>query len=163
MTYALTYPEQGKKYELLRTLIFSSFFLILSLMGAAIWQRIAQYGLTFDRYFVVVGILAVGFSSMLMLAFPKKRILNFFLVMFVMIGVSFFGPFNASKVTLSTQIARLDAVLSQNNLQLPLGSGSLSSLTGHDAGRVHQVLEYLTDVYPFEVLRDKIVDDGFES
>ncbi|MBQ9553888.1 DUF4153 domain-containing protein [bacterium] len=59
LSYLLTYPEKTKLYEILHKILFISFLFIVVLMICAISQRIAQYGITINRYFICALIAAI--------------------------------------------------------------------------------------------------------
>lgn len=138
MTFYFTFPEKSPFFEYIRKILFVSFLLIVMMMVGAIWQRIAQYGITMNRYFICALILAISIFSLCALLFPKRRLSLFAWVFLIVWALSLYGPFNARNVSFNSQKLRIESLLLKENLALPLGSGALKNLTGD----VHDQLLY---------------------
>lgn len=156
--YFLTATEKGQIFARLHQVILGSFYLIAALMAGAIWLRIEQYGVTIDRYLVCALILAVVLFTTGMLIWKEKRMLTLFGVLLVMtVGVGY-GPLSAPNMAFNSQKARLETALAEHNLTLPLGSGSLHSLSVDKLKSIVQPLDYLAGTYRADRLSGKIVD-----
>lgn len=89
-TYYLTYFHQSSSVEKLRKVLFASFFVIGGLMSGAITLRVLQYGITLDRYLVMMVILFVFSSAVGVLIWKKKRILILISLLTLLSAISFF-------------------------------------------------------------------------
>lgn len=150
IAFFLTYSQKGRVFEWLYKILFASFVFVGLMMLGAIWQRIGQYGITIDRWLVVswvIAVLGIGCAGLLK---ATKRFLIISGVLFVLGGVSFFGPFNAENLAFLSQKARLEALLLKYDKYFPLTSGSLVSFPQYsleDSEEVAQILDYLIDYH----------------
>ena len=133
LSYLLTYPEKTKLYEILHKILFISFLFIVVLMICAISQRIAQYGITINRYFICALIAAIWIFSLLALCFKNHRLLSFVSIFFLFTAISLYWPFSAKNLSLGLQYKRLSSLLAVENIHLPLKENSLVWLTWDNA------------------------------
>lgn len=171
ITFYLTFPESSKIFKRIHKGLFVSFLLILLMMISAIGQRIAQYGITINRYLVCMLILAIGITSLSALIFPKKRLSLLIWIFLGLAGISLYGPLSAKNISLSAQTIDAKMLLMKENIYLPLGSGALSNLTGTsfetlaypstDKYSNQALLEYFIETYPFEEWSKGIIASDF--
>jgi hypothetical protein len=91
-------------------------------MAIALGQRILQYGISINRYFIMMAIFLIVIFSVFSLIFPKNifRILISFL--FGLSLLSLYGPLSATNVSFRSQQSQLDAILMKNDVNFPLQS-----------------------------------------
>jgi hypothetical protein len=91
-------------------------------MAIALGQRILQYGISINRYFILMAIFLIVVFSVFSLIFPKNifRILISFL--FGLSLLSLYGPLSATNVSFRSQQSQLDAILMKNDVNFPLQS-----------------------------------------
>jgi len=91
-------------------------------MAIALGQRILQYGVSINRYFILIAIFLIVVFSLFSLIFPKNifRILISFL--FGLSLLSLYGPLSATNVSFRSQQSQLDAILMKNDVNFPLQS-----------------------------------------
>jgi len=91
-------------------------------MAIALGQRILQYGISINRYFIMMAIFLIVVFSVFSLIFPKNifRILISFL--FGLSLLSLYGPLSATNVSFRSQQSQLDAILMKNDINFPLQS-----------------------------------------
>jgi hypothetical protein len=91
-------------------------------MAIALGQRILQYGISINRYFILMAIFLIVIFSVFSLIFPKNifRILISFL--FGLSLLSLYGPLSATNVSFRSQQSQLDAILMKNDVNFPLQS-----------------------------------------
>jgi hypothetical protein len=89
---------------------------ILVMMFMSIWQRIEQYGVTENRYYVVVlGLWVLG----IMIYFNFKNPLRNIVIpisLSIVVLLSIFGPLSSYSISKSSQNNRLNKLLEENNL-----------------------------------------------
>jgi len=91
-------------------------------MAIALGQRILQYGISINRYFIMMAIFLIVVFSVFSLIFPKNifRILISFL--FGLSLLSLYGPLSATNVSFRSQQSQLDTILMKNDVNFPLQS-----------------------------------------
>lgn len=157
VTYLAAWPLRESGGKLIR-FVFRWFFpaLILPslLMGLAIASRVAAYGVTEQRYIIVMT--AVWFLATALLfavkrdRLPLKFIPAFLAVLFVL---GSFGPWGGVSVSARSQIGRLEAVLVKNGLLADghiVNQGKDVSFT--DRKKISSILDYLNDTKRFKKL-----------
>lgn len=89
---------------------------LLILLAVAIYIRVKNYGITENRYFLIV--LAVWlFATVIYFLFSKKKKILWIPVSLSMAAMlSVFGPWNAFKVSEKSQVKRLEKLLINNNI-----------------------------------------------
>lgn len=118
--WLIAWPWRDKGTKLLR--LFMRYWFVLTIVPAmllaiAIWRRIADYGVTPDRYGIAVIAAWVALMT-LYLAWRRnfadmRAILG---VMGVLLLLGSTGPFGANGLTITTQFARLENMLIANGL-----------------------------------------------
>jgi len=96
-----------KKSSLPQRLIWLAIFLQTIMLGFALWMRVQEYGITYNRYLLAMFGLWLLLMSLYFMLFGKaqQKWLFFFASLFIL--VSQFGPYSAKKVTQKSQTARL--------------------------------------------------------
>ena len=144
-TWYSTYPAlPDKRLSKAHNILFITFFLTSLLMIKAIRLRITQYGITVDRYFVCMIIIAIILMSIAALLRPKYRHLLTITILIALGVISVYGwPINATNTAARSQINILTETLQQNNITLPLQSWSLTQIASGDAGQIYSTITYL--------------------
>lgn len=116
---------------------------LLLMMFVAMGIRIKAYGITENRYFVLIaGIWTLG--STLYIAFVKnKRNVILVVTLACLALLSVFGPWSAYSVSRRSQYARLEAILDRNNM---LQNGKLvkapSTISEEDRKEISSIVLY---------------------
>lgn len=118
LTYLAGWPlrnEGGAALRLVCKGFFPALFLPVCLQALAIYQRIAQYGVTEQRYVIVVTV--VWFSVLAILYSFRKPPLKFIPgLLAVLLVFAALGPFSATKVAERSQLQRLETLLAHNGI-----------------------------------------------
>ncbi len=152
VTYLVSWPlrESGSaQLRLLHKIFFPALIIPVGFHFFAIWERIGAYGMTEQRYFLLLtamwfSILAIGniFSKM-----PIKAILAILLVF------ASFGPWSAVNVSGQSQFLRLERLLENNDL---IKAGKVQKAQGdipfNDRMSISSIVEYLCNTQ-----RDELV------
>lgn len=160
LTYYFTFPEQKRFFELVHNVLFASFILIAVMMIAAIGMRINQYGLTINRYFIVMMITFIVLFSALAIMFPKIRLRLFASLLLGMSIVALYGPFSAPKMAFRSQVARIEELLEQQELSLPLEKGALEGLDEESGAEISELIDELAQNYPIDTLVPRVIANG---
>ncbi len=115
---AWPWHEQGTR--LLRLFMRGWFFLAIVptvLLVIAIWRRLSDYGVTPDRYGIVLVAIWIAFIT-IYLAFRRNRadIRAILGGLAILLLVGSVGPFGAYGLTISSQVTRLQALLESNGV-----------------------------------------------
>jgi|GEM_PF-1230432 len=141
LTHLAVYPMRQSGTVLLRLFYKYFYFLLLgplSLLAVGIWTRITEYGVTEQRYAIVLCLIWLAFLSALHLARRAQMHIKYVpMVLAALALVASAGPWSAASVSLNSQYARL-----QSGLQL---AGVLS-----DKGSIQKTDRNV----PFETRKD---------
>lgn len=133
---------------------------VIGVMFTAIWIRIGAYGLTENRYFVVIlGLWVFGVMLYYSLRQFKNIVLPSSLALVFLFAV--FGPWSAYTLSVHSQNARLEALaagynmLDGDRLQAPA-----REITGEDKRTIVSILEYFARSHSLDDIR--ILPSGFQ-
>lgn len=120
VTFLLLYPvkdrEENRWINLYSRGFCAAAVPLLLMLFAAVFKRIAQYGLTEHRYFLLA-LAAWLLGFFLYFIFSRKPNIKLVPVSLVLAAVlSSFGPWGAYSVSLSSQLGRLEIMLLKNGL-----------------------------------------------
>ena len=147
LCYYFIYPEESSFFDKLKNYILISFFFVGGLMSYAIGVRINQYGLTMRRGIIMLVAICILFYPLLGLLFKNHRLSLLMYTIVWVFGVGIFGPVTIDQLALSSQLSRLNHLLAQENIQIPLGSWALSWLTGESVYQISEKISYIADNY----------------
>jgi hypothetical protein len=91
-------------------------FPLLVLLAIAIQRRIADYGITFGRYYVVCLAIWLLCITVFMVIRKNRNLVVIPLSLFIIALLSSFGPWSAVKVSCASQKSRLVRILNNNKL-----------------------------------------------
>ena len=96
-----------KKSSLTQRFIWFAIFLQTIMLGFALWMRVEEYGITYNRYLLAMFGLWLVLMSLYFMLFGKaqQKWLFFFASLFILF--SQFGPYSAKNVTKKSQTTRL--------------------------------------------------------
>ena len=117
-------------------LIFASLF--------AIFQRIYQYGITENRYYVLLFIFWLFFCMILYII--KSKVTGVFISLIICLIIAVYTPFSAEKVSVYSQSQRLKRMLVKYGA---LKDGKVSkitqNLTNNEGSQIHTTIQYISD------------------
>jgi hypothetical protein len=119
----------------------------LGLLAAGIFMRIHTYGVTEERYAILLALAWLSFSAALMLAGRNRDAPKWiFTSAIALLLLASFGPWSAVGVSDFSQMGRLRAVLERNGM---LAGNKITPATGsvsfEDSAEISSILDYLTD------------------
>lgn len=96
--------------------IFHPFFYVMlipliALLFVAIFRRMSDYGITENRYFVIILAIWILGMSLYLVFFKKKRLIILPISLFFMAILSSFGYWGASSVSIRSQLGQFEKVL----------------------------------------------------
>ncbi len=121
---------------------------LIVLLFAAIYTRVSQYGLTEDRFFVVVLAFWLLGITLYFLYADNIKVIPISLSIVAFLAV--FGPFNAFNVSLKNQTKRFNEVLEANNLvkDKKISAADKTNFSKADIDKLNASVEYLARYSP---------------
>lgn len=118
---------------------------ILLMMFIAIWKRVNQYGITENRYYLIVlGLWVSGIMLYFSLKKPLKNIIIPITLSIVMVN-SVFGPLSSFSVSKRSQNSRLEEILNRNNM---MKNGQIipgESVSTEDKKEINNIISYFNN------------------
>lgn len=163
--WLIAWPWRDKGTKLLRLFMRGWFWLTIVpaiLLAVAIWRRIADYGVTPDRYGIaVIAVWVAAVTAYLALRRNRADMRVILGAMAVLLLVGSAGPFGANGLTITTQMARLQQLLIGNGL---LKDGKAISPSSRPAQEVvtegYSMIYTLREAGGLERLRPWFADDA---
>ena len=160
----IIYPDKAKTNETINRILHISFIFIAFIMIWAIRLRINQYWITINRCFVCYIIAFIIIFSALSLIFSNKRVFSFISTLGILTFLAIYGrPINASNISFTSQINRLETLLSKENLSLPLKQWDLKNTDNDSAELIVWSLNRLAENYNSDKIINKIVNYEYED
>lgn len=153
-TYLIARPWVGRGTTLLRWFLGSWFWFTIvpaALLAIGVWTRVAEYGITPDRYgLVLIGIWL--FAMAIYLAVRRMRADS--RVILASLGglllVASFGPWGARDLSVANQMSRLMAILQSNDYledgRLVRTVPSEGAMSSDDSSEVRSIVNFLGGV-----------------
>ena len=154
--------DESDRLYTIRQWLFASILPMCLMSGLAISQRVEQYGVTVERYLVIIFTLWLAWSALWMLLYRKGRIRRLFVsAMGVGLWSLLAGPWSASGLAVSSQKTRLlDSLIEAwkvSNLTWPswniLNDLPLIWLTPEQEAAISWPLSYLVDYHDMDMWR----------
>lgn len=145
----LSYVEFYKKW------FFVALLPLLVVLALSIWMRIQNYGVTEERYFVVV----FGIWALIMAIFyliSRSKNLKFMAAsLFVIILFTMYGPQSVFELPKTSQLARLETILVKYGILLDGKVVKIddSKLSQDDGYAINSIMTYLAQNYGVEVMQ----------
>ena len=157
--YPIRDKEENRWVRTIWRWYFPSLFPLTILLLLAIWRRVSEYGITPNRYFVMVmGLWLTG----LVVYFTLKRSNNIALIPLTFLALTLagtVGPWGALEVSERSQRGRLEEMLTRHNI---LQNGSIARAQGRipadEAAEISSIVQYLCTMHGPEVLRPWLGD-----
>mgnify|MGYP003312935239 CR=1 FL=1 len=163
ITTFLIHPQETKFADVVRRWIDLSFLFTSFMMSCAIYQRVNQYGFTMNRFFICAVILLIIIYAILSLIKSKNRRLIFSSTLFVIALLSIYGPVNSKKISLHSQVNRLNNLCIEQNIPLPIKEWWFSELTWDNANEMYDSFDNLFNNYEIEEWNQWFIDNEFIS
>jgi len=144
--------------------VFSKWFfrMLLPLLGMlffAIWVRIADYGITENRYYVLAMAIGLSFVVLYFIFSKAKDIRIIPIVVFAIAILSAFGPWGAFAVSKASQLNRMDAILVKNEMLIDGKFAPVEDELAFETRKeLSNIIRYLIELHGFKVFSGKIPD-----
>ena len=160
----LIYPEKTKVHEIINKILYISFILIAFMMIWAIVKRINQYWITINRCFVCYIIAFIIIFSALSLIFTNKRLLSFVSTLGILAFLAVYWPvINVNHISFTSQVSRLETLLSEQNISLPLTEWALKDIDEEPTKLIMWTLDWLVENYNKDKIINKIINFEYKD
>jgi len=152
LSLLLVYPLQNSQKEtwikIYARWFYIALFPLIILLFVAIWTRISDYGITENRYFILLVALWLAGISIYLLVTKLVNIKMIPITLSLIALLSSFGPWGAFYVSQKSQLNRLEKFLNENNM---IKNGKViaakNNVTDSVKGEISSIVNYLIDVH----------------
>ena len=139
---------------------FLAMFPLIILLILAIGRRVMEYGVTENRYFLIILALWLFIVALYFLFSRRKHIKFVPLSLFFAALLSGFGPWNAFEVSSLSQHKRLEHFLDKNKMILNgKAVKSKKEISKDDKKEIASIVDYMIDVHGVESIQDLFSQD----
>lgn len=143
---------------------FLALFPLIILLILAIGRRVMEYGVTENRYFLIILALWLFIVALYFLFSRRKHIKFVPLSLFFAALLSGFGPWNAFEVSSLSQHKRLEHFLDKNKMMLNgKAVKSKKEISKDDKKEIASIVDYMIDVHGVESIQDLFSQDLLKS
>ena len=158
LSYLAIHPvrHSNKVFVFFNHHIFKILFLPLILMLTGIVVRVAEFGITETRYFIIILLVWLFLSSCFTLSNKIQEIPKLILTSLVilLIGGSF-GPWSSVELSGYSQMQKLESILKNKHVDLDELSSYPWKLTDHDLYEIETILEYFVSTNKIKQLKQQ--------
>ncbi len=152
--------ESNKWIPAFSRFFYFAVFPLIVLLFFAIKRRIADYGITEPRYFVLLLALWLLFISCYFLISKSKKIKLIPVSLCIIALLSSFGPWGAFAVSENSQKNHLKELLKKNNMfEDGILVKPITKLSIDDQAEITSVVEYLVEAHSFSSLQEYFKQD----
>ncbi len=131
---------------------------LVIMLALAIWRRVSEYGITENRYFVIVMALGLVIVTAYFIISRVKDIRAIPIVLCVLALLSTYGPQSAFSVSKASQLQRLESMLAKYDLP-PESQDQFKDIAPDDLQNMSSIVRYLNEWHTPEVFAS-LVDDS---
>ena len=158
LTLLLLHPYQFLEAWLTKTVkvFYLAIIPLTFLLFGSIYQRLSDYGITEERYYLLVLNIWLLLTA-LYFSFSNKRNIKLIPITLSLIALfSSFGPLSAASFTFSSQWNRLEKILKKNNLyENGTPKTTKADISNDDKREIQEVVFYLSHHYGIKSLSSK--------
>lgn len=157
IAYLASYPlhQNPGIINLFARYFFKILFVPLALLAVSIGQRIDEYGITEQRYTIVLCLIWLMLAAVTTLIQSRHKApkIIFSSIVFLLLAASF-GPWGASNASANSQLYRLQAILEKNQM---LVHGTLQKPTEtpspQDRRNISSIVDYMVDINRLDLMK----------
>ncbi|MCM8710303.1 DUF4153 domain-containing protein [Clostridium sp. SYSU_GA19001] len=156
--------KEEKKWSQIFVIYFPKVILpVLAMMFVSIFIRINAYGITENRYYVIV--LAVWVTFVMIYYSIRKKVVNIIipLILTVLAIVSVFGPFSSFSVSKFSQNKRLKNLLLKNNMLSDSKILASSNVSKEDRIQISSIIDYFNRNHSLTEVKNLPADFKIEN
>ena len=154
LVYPIRDKSENKWIKTYSKWFYWALFPLIILLFLAIWKRISDYGVTENRYFVLILALWLNGNSIYLLTNKVQNIKMIPVSLCLIAFLSSFGPWGAFGISKNSQLNRLEQFLTEHSI---LVTGKIQKVTYDvpfdDTKEISSIVNYLIDVHGHHVLQ----------
>ena len=155
--------KERKIFELFTRYISRTIIPILLMMFVSVFQRISQYGITENRYFVLAVGIWLFFVYVALSINRRLRTIVIPISLIIVITLGVFSPFNAYIVSKWSQNNRLEEILRANNMILDHNIISKPDLGKDIQDDIYAIVDYFEDNHRLSDIKFFSTNTEFED
>lgn len=164
LSLLLIWPVQDRQenswIKIFSRWFYTALYPLIILLGLAVFKRISQYGITENRYFILVIALWLLIIATYFLLSKNKNIKLIPVSLCLIAFLSSFGPLGAFSVSERSQISRLEKLVSAEKILI---DGKIRKadpmLKGDNAERISSIISYLDKNHGFKGIQPWFTQD----
>lgn len=160
LIFPIRNDDENKWMKIFSNWFYRALFPLIILLGAAIGKRVFEYGITENRYFVlIVALWLTGVASYFLLS--KRNNIKVIPVSLCLIAfLSSFGPWGAFGVSERSQVTRLEKLLIKENI---LVDGKIKkasdALSVESRQQITSIVHYLGEHHTYDAIKPWFTQD----
>jgi len=162
--HVLTYPLRESGNRLVRVFhrhFYHALYAPIVLLVVAVGVRISDYGITENRYALLLFALWLAGMALVFTFWTGRRLVIVPLSLAVLLVAASFGPWGASGVSTSSQLARLEQLLAANGIIVERRIAPAKQPADREQmRRISALVDYFWDSGKLEVLRGRLDEGG---
>lgn len=166
LTLLLVWPLRDKSefgwLKIYARYFFLILFPLIGLMIVAITTRIGQYGITVERYFIVLYSAWLLLIAVLFTINANRHIRIIPTTLFLVILFATWGPWSALSVSRRSQIERLTYYLQKNNLIINGQIQKKNDLPLKDRQEISSIVDYLVRTHGTDVFKNVFQTENYD-
>ena len=143
--------EENSWIKIFSRWFYRALYPLIMLLGLAIFKRVSQYGITENRYFILILALWLAGIATYFLLSKTKNIKIIPVSLCIIAFLSSFGPWGAFSVSERSQIERLQKIISAEKILI---NGKIKKATpllkGDNAEKITSIINYLGNVHGYK-------------
>ncbi|MBN8701935.1 MAG: DUF4153 domain-containing protein [Bacteroidetes bacterium] len=152
LIWPLRNDEGNKWISTFSRWFYRALFPLLVLLGVAIGKRVLQYGITENRYFVlVVALWLTGIAAYFLLS-KAKNIKVIPVTLFFIAFLSSFGPWGAFSISEKSQVNRLKKLLTEEKILVD-GKIKKAANINSNKNQISSIVHYLAKHHRFDAIK----------
>ncbi|AZQ64443.1 DUF4153 domain-containing protein [Flammeovirga pectinis] len=159
ISFLLIYPikniKENRWIPIYTKVFFYALFPVILLFIAAIWTRITDYGITENRYYLIVLAIWLVIVALNMLIKGQNNIKIIPISLCILTLISSFGPISAFQIAKNSQTSRLNHIV-ENEKWIDTNGYWITGIdhsASNEAENTRSIISYLSDYHGFNSLQ----------
>ena len=166
LIYPIREKEENSWIKVFSRWFYRALFPLIILLGVAIGKRVMEYGITENRYFILILAMWLTSVAIYFLVSKNKNIKLIPITLSVLAFVSCFGPLSAFSVSLRSQVKQLENLLTDTRI---LVNGKIQKakekIDKEKSVQINSIVRYLDKSHGYNALQpwfDKSMEELFK-
>ena len=166
LIYPIREKQENSWIKVFSRWFYRALFPLIILLGVAIGKRVMEYGITENRYFILILAMWLTSVAIYFLVSKNKNIKLIPITLSVLAFISCFGPLSAFSVSLRSQVKQLENLLTDTRI---LVNGKIQKGTGkidkEKSVQINSIIKYLNKTDGYNTLQpwfDKSIEELFK-